>query len=90
MHIWKYNKQKALMYLGYGLHAIQDIEAHGQIGRGLEIPIHGATADDENFVWCDRAHKDLRPKRKNDKSRKTSTYYASFNYLKRFCKFIWG
>lgn len=87
---WKYNKQTALMYLGYGLHAIQDIEAHGQISRGRAIPAHGVTADNENYVWCDSAHKDLRPKRKGDKSRKTTTYYSSFNYLKRFCIAIWG
>lgn len=87
---WKYSKQKSLMYLGYGLHAIQDIQAHGQIGRGWEIPVHGATADDENYVWSDSSHKRLRLKRKNDQSRKTSTYYASLNYLIRFLQQIGG
>ena len=61
-----------------------------QNGRGKSIPAHGNTADNEDYVWNDGEKKELRKKRKGDQSRKTSTYYASFNYLKRFCKFIWG
>lgn len=87
---WKYNRQKSLMYLGYGLHAIQDIEAHGQIGRGKSIPAHGNTADNEDYVWNDGEKKKLRKKRKGDQSRKTKTYYSSFSYLKRFCNAIRG
>lgn len=86
---WKYNKTRALLYLGYGLHAIQDIEAHGQIGRGTNIPAHGVTADNENYVWVDKVHKDLRRKRKGDRSRKTDTKIATYNYLRRFCLAIW-
>ena len=46
---YKVHKSKGLMYLGYGLHAIQDIEAHGQIGRGANVPAHGLTADNPNY-----------------------------------------
>lgn len=90
VNAWKNkNKTKALLYLGYGLHAIQDIEAHGQIGRGTNIPAHGITADNENYVWADKVHKDLRRIRKGDKSRKESTKIASYNYLRKFCLEIW-
>lgn len=37
---WKRDKKYALRLLAYGLHAIQDISAHGQIGRGKSIPQH--------------------------------------------------
>ncbi len=43
----------------------------------------------ENSVWVDRMHKDLRPK-KGERSRKDDTEDATYNYLKRFCVRIWG
>ncbi len=51
------------MYLGYALHPLQDKEAHGQIGRGEDIPRHDREyikgdnithADDETgWEWTD-------------------------------------
>ena len=42
-------KDDALKHLGYGLHAIQDIEAHGQIGRGDAIPQHIKPSNGNNI-----------------------------------------
>ena len=54
------DKQEALKHLGQGLHALQDIDAHGEIGRGFTIAAHltgnlrektKAKADDINYTW---------------------------------------
>lgn len=58
----KGNYRKALNYLGYAIHAVQDYHSHGQIGRGLDIPQHITydvknnpneknVADNINYVW---------------------------------------
>ncbi len=60
--------RKALNYLGYAIHAVQDYHSHGQIGRGLDIPQHIAydeknnpnkrdVADNINYVWADSGWK---------------------------------
>lgn len=85
---YKVNKSKGLMYLGYGLHAIQDIEAHGQIGRGADVPAHGATADNPNYEWKDSSHTTLQKVSGTAQPRYSATYTSSLNYLKRFCNAI--
>jgi len=50
-------QERALYLMGRGLHSIQDIEAHGDIGIGRWIAAHGPPgsrildADDVNFDW---------------------------------------
>lgn len=85
---YKVNKSKALMYLGYGLHAIQDIEAHGQIGRGADVPAHGLTADDPSYEWKDSSHTTLRKVSGTAQPRVSATCTSSLNYLKKFCNSI--
>lgn len=85
---YKVNKSKGLMYLGYGLHAIQDIEAHGQIGRGADVPAHGVTADNPNYEWKDSSHTTLQKVSGTAQPRYSATYTSSLNYLKRFCNAI--
>lgn len=85
---YKVNKNKGLMYLGYGLHAIQDIEAHGQIGRGNNVPAHGATADNPNYEWKDSSHTTLKKASGKAQPRVSTTCTSSLNYLKRFCNAI--
>lgn len=85
---YKVNKSKGLMYLGYGLHAIQDIEAHGQIGRGADVPVHGATADNPNYEWKDSSHTTLQKVSGTAQPRVSATCTASLNYLRRFCNAI--
>lgn len=89
LNSWKYNnKSNALMYLGYGLHAIQDIEAHGQIGRGDDVPVHGLTADNPDYDWKDSSHTTLVNAPGNSQPRKDDTYNSTLNYLRRFCNAI--
>ena len=53
--------EDSLKYLGYGLHAYQDIEAHGNIGAENYIAQHIVSsngryihkADDINYSWTD-------------------------------------
>lgn len=61
-HIRNYGYYRALTYLGYGLHALQDIDAHGNIGVGNKcfaqhlISSNGRLihkADDINYSWTD-------------------------------------
>lgn len=48
------NKESAYMYLGYGLHPIQDKEAHGQIGRGKARPQHIVSyTNGDNIIHAD-------------------------------------
>jgi len=47
---------QSLTYLGRGLHSVQDIEAHGNIGVGALIAVHGLPgsaldADNPNLDW---------------------------------------
>ncbi len=65
----KWNKgeyRKALNYLGYAIHAVQDYHSHGQIGRGLDVPQHlyydekynpnfSNVADNIDYVWANSA-----------------------------------
>lgn len=96
------NKVKALQYLGYGLHAIQDIEAHGQIGRGLPIPQHiykgkgnpneDDVADDINYVWKDEKEMIVLVYRGNGnpRTRLNDTRQATIDYLTEFIDSIGG
>lgn len=96
------NKVKALQYLGYGLHAIQDIEAHGQIGRGLPIPQHiykgkgnpneDDVADDINYVWKDKKEMIVLVYRGNGnpRTRLNDTRQATIAYLIEFIDSIGG
>lgn len=52
---YKKNRQNELSYkyLGYALHCLQDIEAHGQIGRGDAIPQHIKPSNGNNINFAD-------------------------------------
>lgn len=61
---WRLSYQygESIKYLGYGLHAYQDIEAHGNIGVGSSLPAQHlissngnliSKADDINYSWTD-------------------------------------
>ena len=47
--------EDALFLLGRGVHSIQDIEAHGNIGVGRPIAFHGppgiSGVDNKDFDW---------------------------------------
>jgi len=87
-------REKALKELGYGLHAIQDIEAHGQMGRGKAIPQHVIgkknlrKADDINYDWANKGR--TRVRESSDKRRLIDTATATRLYIKDFIKGIGG
>ncbi len=94
---WKKgNKTKALTCLGYGLHAIQDIEAHGQIGKGKDLPQHIVSdikskkykADKINYDWINSKRISL--VKSSEKKRLFATRRATYSYLERFIKGIGG
>ncbi len=86
---WKSNHDYALRMLGYGLHAIQDMCAHGQIGRGNIIPEHLSSertrpADTViNYVWTNSAKNRLK-KKPGDISRLLETQRLTYTFLKAF------
>ena len=99
-HAWSNgDKELAIKHLGYGLHAIQDIFAHGQIGRGLLIPQHITlgignpnsknVADNINYEWCNTARTKLR-KNSVEKPRLIETREHTKKYLERFISYIGG
>lgn len=94
--LWKKKKKnEALKWLGYGLHCIQDIEAHGRIGAGAPIPQHIQSPKNSNYNW-EMADKPIGYEWKNNKYtlyyRKNSTkrLYETEKrtkaYLKKFIK----
>lgn len=88
--LWKKGeKDKALEHLGYGLHALQDREAHGQQGRGNDIPVQTANADKIEYVWKDSQHVKLK-KDTLHKTRLVSTAKATKDYINKFIRLIGG
>ena len=89
-------RNQALMYLGYGLHAMQDIEAHGNIGKGKNLPQHIVSsikskkynADDIAYDWSNKSRNSL--KKCSDKSRLLATQKATKNYINKFISQIGG
>lgn len=93
---WKKGKKAdALRYLGYGLHAIQDIEAHGNIGKGKTIPSHLSKtgnvnkADDISYVWTNSSRNKLK-KDSADKTKLVATRSKTYEYLNKFVKYVGG
>ncbi len=86
---WKSNHDYALKMLGYGLHAIQDMCAHGQIGRGKDIPEHVTSVRTKyadtviNYVWTSSAKNSLK-KKPGDISRLLDTQRLTYSFLKAF------
>lgn len=88
--LWKKGeKNKALEHLGYGLHALQDREAHGQQGRGKDIPAQTVNADKIEYVWKDSQHVKLK-KDTLHKTRLVSTAKATKDYINKFIRLIGG
>lgn len=87
---WKSNHDYALKMLGYGLHAIQDMCAHGQIGRGNSIPQHITSesirhADEMiNYVWTNNSTRNSLRKSPGDLSRLFETQRLTYTFLKAF------
>ena len=83
---------KAYMWLGYALHCLQDIEAHGQIDRGDTIPDHLGNVNGDNrnkadkasgYEWTDSKKNKLKyvfgsKKRQNAAKEITKTYIKAF------------
>ncbi len=98
---WKgKHKETALKKLGYGLHAIQDISAHGQIGRGNKIPQHIAVSSShknwlshadtvKGYVWQNSSRNGLKSK-KGDLTRLFEAQRDTYNYLEKFISSIGG
>ena len=86
---WKSNHDYALKMLGYALHAIQDMCAHGQIDRGKDIPEHLSTDSKKpadtviNYVWTNSAKNRLK-KKPGDISRLLDTQRLTYTFLKAF------
>ena len=73
----------ALKFLGEGLHAIQNIEAHGNIGKGYPIPFHlPFGVDDINYDWTDTSRTSVtfsdRQQRLYSTKATTETYLSLF------------
>lgn len=84
----------AIQHLGWGLHAVQDIEAHGQIGRGRDIPQHifpDVQSNRNLFSKADSIYFDWKNQDKNRliessyyKWRLLSSARMTKNYLNKF------
>ena len=78
----------ALTLLGRGLHSIQDIEAHGDIGVGNWLAAHGPPgtgmwdADDPNFDWGNNRRQPLVPS--TERVRYNTSHEHTRIYLERF------
>lgn len=97
---WRSDRNYALKMLGYGLHAIQDISAHGQIGRGAEIPQHIfpepknksflKQADTvQGYIWTNSSRNGLK-NAKGNISRLLEAQRDTYTYLEDFIKAIGG
>jgi len=76
----------ALTYLGRGLHSIQDIEAHGNIGVGRPFAVHAPGnlgADNVNREW-NRDRTSTVMSRSGEQIRYNISINDSENYLNRF------
>ena len=89
MQNWKSDREYALRLLGYGLHAIQDISALGQMGRGKKIPVQTVNADEIDYVWANKEHTRVK-KNSKEKTRLEATQTATRKYLVRFINAIGG
>ena len=81
---YRADKDYALKFLGEGLHAIQDIEAHGNIGKGDPIASHLGMegVDDRNYDWTDLSRTNV--ERSVNQKRFNATKKATDNYLALF------
>ena len=97
---WKRDKKYALRLLAYGLHAIQDISAHGQIGRGKSIPQHIVLSRSnknlfnhadtvQGYVWKNSSRNGLKPSR-GSVARLLEAQRDTYNYLNGFISAIGG
>ncbi len=95
---WNKNYARSLMWLGYGLHAIQDVSAHGQIGAGAWIPQHiyldsrnktlFTSADSvQGFVWSNGKRNGL-IYLKGSVVRLMEAQRDTYDYLNRFLRAI--
>ena len=90
VNLWKRRKKNdALRALGYGLHALQDKEAHGNMGKGKVIPVQRSHADDINYIWKDGGRVKLK-KGYTSKKRLYDTQNVTRNYLNKFISRIGG
>lgn len=86
---WSSNRSAALKLLGYGLHAKQDIEAHGNMGRGANIPIQKTHADNIDYVWSNSERINVK-KDTSEKTRLIATRTSTYSYLDSFISKIGG
>ena len=94
--LWKDNKNEAFKWFGYGLHCLQDIEAHGQIGAGAPIPQHIKSPKNSNYNWekadtpigynWKNKNKYTLVYKKNSTTRLSATEKRTTEYLKKFIK----
>lgn len=87
---WSTNKSAALKDLGYGLHAMQDIEAHGNMGKGKDIPIQKTNADEIDYIWESTSVRVDVKKNATTKARLVATRTTTYSYLDRFISKIGG
>ena len=81
-------QQDALKLLGEGLHALQDIEAHGQIDAGaggvIGHALYGKTPDNPDYDWLGNSRtilvKSTNRDRINETERLTKAYLNEFLY----------
>ncbi|TYQ14733.1 UNVERIFIED_CONTAM: RHS repeat-associated protein [Acetivibrio alkalicellulosi] len=89
--IFENSKDEALKILGQGLHSLQDIDAHGNIGINNKLiasHIFMRGVDNRNYDWTD----DTKTKvtRSTEQNRYNNTKNQSIIYLTRFIEGIGG
>lgn len=87
---WSTNRSAALKELGQGLHAMQDIEAHGNMGKGKEIPVQKTNADSIDYIWESTSVRVDVKKNATTKARLVATRTTTYSYLDRFISKIGG
>lgn len=89
---YKGKRDSAYKWLGYALHCLQDIEAHGQIDRGNNIPHHLGNVNGDNrnkadkptqYEWTNKNKNRLKYV-KHSKKRQNATKEITKKYLKSF------
>ena len=82
------DKDYALKLLGEGLHALQDVDAHGQIGVDDVIASHVGLKgiDDPNYDWADSSQTSV--VKSTEQKRYNNTKNNTIDYLKRFIEGI--
>jgi hypothetical protein len=78
-----------MLELGRGLHAIQDIEAHGNIRDGLGH-WRNPEVDDIFYVWADSTRTTVIRANSAPYTRIENTYLATVSYLTRFTEGVGG